>query len=56
VVVEKLLQLLITEVDANLLEAIVVKDFKTSNIEDTNEMGSLETGFQSFVTFFSQAT
>ena len=35
VLVEELLQFLITEVDANLLKAIVVKDLKSSNIKAT---------------------
>ena len=36
--IEELLEFLITEVDTNLLEAIVVKDFKASNVQSTNVM------------------
>merc|ERR1711981_1181096 len=36
VLVEKLLKLLITEVDTDLFKAIVVKDLKASNIKTTN--------------------
>ena len=36
-VVEKLLQLLVGVVDAQLLEAVIIKDFKTGNIKNTNE-------------------
>ena len=36
--IEELLEFLITEVDTNLLEAIVVKDFKASNVQATNVM------------------
>src|SRR4051812_4948965 len=38
VVVEELLQLLVRIVDAKLLEAVIVEDFKTSNIKDSNEV------------------
>jgi len=42
VVVEELLQLLVGVVDADLFEGVLLKDFKTGNIEDTNErLGSL---------------
>merc|ERR1712024_214031 len=36
VLVEELLELLITEVDTNLFKTIVVKDLKTSNVQATN--------------------
>jgi len=42
VVVEELLELLVGVVDADLLEGVLLEDFETSNIEDTNErVGSL---------------
>jgi len=42
VVVEELLQLLVGVVDADLLERVLLEDFETGNIEDTNErVGSL---------------
>jgi len=54
VVVEELLELLITEVDADLLEAIVIEDFKTSDVEDTDELdpshGRIHEGVVTFVT------
>merc|ERR1719394_740179 len=44
VVVEELLQLLITKVDTNLLKSVKLKDLKTSNIQDTNEVDLLHGG------------
>merc|ERR1712223_1570710 len=44
VLVEELLELLITEVDTNLLKAIVVKDLKTSNVQATNVLHFLHGG------------
>ena len=44
VVVEELLQLLIDKVDGDLLEAVVFKDLKTSDVEDSNKVGLLESG------------
>ena len=35
--VEELLELLIAEVDAELLKTIELKDFKSSNVQDTDE-------------------
>ena len=35
--VEELLKFLIAEVNADLLEAIVIKNLKASNIQDTDE-------------------
>jgi len=37
VVIEELLQLLVGVVNANLLEAVLLENFETSNIEDTDE-------------------
>ena len=37
VVIKKLLQFFITEIDAHLLEAIVVENFKASNIQYSNK-------------------
>merc|ERR1719323_705788 len=42
VVVEELLELLIDKVDGNLLKAIVLKDLETSNIQDSAEVGFLQ--------------
>ena len=43
-VVEELLQLLVSEVDAHLLKRIELKDFKTGHIENADERGSLALG------------
>ena len=43
-VVEQLLQLLVGEVDAELLEAVEVEDLKAGNIKDTNKTCSLPLG------------
>ena len=42
--VEELLKLLVDKVDGDLLEAVVFKDLKTSNVEDSNKVGLLEPG------------
>ena len=42
VMVEELLKLLVDKVDGDLLEAVVFKDLKTSNVEDSNKVGLLE--------------
>jgi len=42
VVVEELLELLVDKVDGNLLKTIVFKDLKTSNIQDSTEVGLLQ--------------
>merc|ERR1719367_493768 len=42
VVVEELLELLVDKVDGNLLKAIVLKNLKTGNIQDSAEVGLLE--------------
>ena len=42
--VEELLQLLVDVVDTDLLEAIVVEDLETSNIQDTNVLHLLHGG------------
>merc|ERR550532_477632 len=44
VVVEELLQLLVDEVDGDLLEAVVLEDLETSDIEDSTEVGLLQAG------------
>ncbi|MGZ1424058.1 hypothetical protein ACXORV_09630, partial [Streptococcus thermophilus] len=49
-----LLQFLITEVDANLLEAVVVENLKTGDIEYTDEGGTLLAGFKGLVTLVDQ--
>jgi len=49
-VVEELLELLVGEVDAQLLEGVETEDFETGNIETTDEEGSWQLGGQSFVT------
>ena len=38
-VVEELLQLLVDKVDGDLLEAVVLKDLKTGNVEHSTEVG-----------------
>merc|ERR1719412_3519806 len=44
VLVEKLLELLVDVVDTDLLEAVVVEDLETSNIQDTNVLHLLHGG------------
>merc|ERR1719412_1838141 len=57
VVVEELLELLITEVDTDLLEAIVIENLKSSNVEDTNVGAFLHGRIdECLVTFFSNDT
>ena len=60
VLVEELLKLFITEVDANLLKAIVVKDFKASNIQASNVVDffhrHINNGFITFVNNESEDT
>ena len=41
VVVEELLQLLIDKVDGDLLKTIVLKDLKSSNVQDSHKVGLL---------------
>ena len=36
--VEELLELFVTEVDADLLEGVKFKDLKAGNVEDANEV------------------
>ena len=36
--VEELLELFVTKVDADLLEGVKLKDLKSGNVEDTNEV------------------
>jgi hypothetical protein len=43
-VVEELLQLLVDKVDGNLLEAVVLENLETSNVEHSAEVGLLEGG------------
>merc|ERR1712214_89374 len=53
VLVEELLQLLITEVDTKLLKTIVVEDLKTSNVQATNVLNFLHGGIKKcFITLF----
>ena len=42
VVVEELLKLLVDKVDGDLLEAVVLEDLKTSNVEHSTEVGLLQ--------------
>ena len=42
--VEELLKLLVDKVDGDLLEAVVLKDLKTSNIKHSAEVGLFESG------------
>ena len=39
--VEELLELLVTEIDANLLEGVKFEDLKTGNIQNSNEIDFL---------------
>ena len=43
-VVEQLLQLLVGVVDAQLLKAVQLEDFETSDVKDANEAGTLPFG------------
>ena len=43
-VVEQLLQFLVGVVDAQLLEAVQLEDLEASDVEDTDEAGSLSLG------------
>merc|ERR1719431_235513 len=54
VLIEELLELLVDVVDANLLEAVVVKDLEPGNIEDTN-IGDLLHGWitKGFITLIN---
>merc|ERR1712061_540068 len=55
VVVEELLELLVDKVDGNLLEAIVLKNFKSGNVKHSAEVGLLEGGVnKSLVTLNDQ--
>ena len=52
VLIKKLLQFLIAKVDANLLESIKIKYFKSSDIQDSNVASFLHVGVdESLVTF-----
>ena len=42
VVVEELLKLLVDKVDRDLLEAVVLEDLKTGNVEHSTEVGLLQ--------------
>ena len=44
VVVEELLQLLVTEVDADLLESVELEDLEASNVQHTDEVDFLHGG------------
>merc|ERR1719195_1671081 len=55
VVVEELLQLLVDKVDGDLLEAVVLENLETSNIEDSAEVCLLESGVnESVVTLLNE--
>merc|ERR1719159_595123 len=55
VVVEELLKLLVDKVDGDLLEAVVLEDLKTSNVEHSTEVGLLQGRVdESVVTFDDQ--
>ena len=40
VMVEKLLQFFVAKIDANLFEAVVLENFKSSNVQNSNETNS----------------
>jgi hypothetical protein len=48
-VVEELLEFLVGEVDAQLLESVEIENLETSNIQDTNEEVAGESGGQGLV-------
>jgi hypothetical protein len=52
-VVEKLLKLFVSKVDAQLFEGVEAENFETGDIETTDEEGSWEFGSKSFVTVLS---
>merc|ERR1719225_1793211 len=49
VVVEELLELLVDKVDRNLLKAIVLENLETCNIQDSTEVGLLQSGINKSV-------
>merc|ERR1719412_287017 len=51
-VVEELLQLLVDEVDGDLLEAVVLKNFKSGNVKHSAEVGLLQGGINEGVVTF----
>merc|ERR1719297_681614 len=54
VVVEELLELLVDKVDGDLFKSIVLKNFKTSNVKHSTEVGLLEGGInKSFITLLN---
>merc|ERR1719150_1182028 len=60
VLVEELLELLVDVVDTDLLEAVVVEDLETSNIQDTNVLhllhGGINEGFVTLVNHNSEGS
>ena len=50
--VEKLLKLLVDKVDGNLLEAVVLKDLKSSNVKDGTEVCLLQGAIDESVVAF----
>merc|ERR1712066_1021408 len=52
-VVEELLEFFVGEVDAQLFESVEAKNFKTGNIQTTDEEGSWQVGGEGDVTLFS---
>jgi hypothetical protein len=51
--VEKLLKLLVGEVNAQLFESVETENFETSNIETTDEESAWQFSRQGFVTLLS---
>ena len=52
VVVEELLQLFVDKVDGDLLEAVVLEDLKSGDVQDSREVGFFHGGVnEGFVTF-----
>ena len=52
--IEELLEFFVGEIDANLLESIVVKNFKPGNVEDTDEELAFLLGVEGLVDAFDK--
>jgi hypothetical protein len=52
-VVEELLEFFVGEIDAQLFEGVETENFKTGDIQTTDEEGSWQVSGKSFVTLFS---
>jgi hypothetical protein len=52
-VVEELLKFLVSKVDAKLFKSVETEDFKTGDIETTDEEGPWQVGSKSLITILS---